>query len=115
MPNISNNNEVNEVLLQRDDIILTLKLNLEVARNRMKQSADQKRCERTLQVGDYPYLKLQPYYQTSLQLQRNVKLSPRFYGPCKVIVRDGPVAYTLELPPGSEIHPTFHVSQAQRV
>ncbi|MCI31274.1 hypothetical protein A2U01_0052486, partial [Trifolium medium] len=39
------------------------------------------------------------------------KLSKRFYGPFKLIKAIGDVAFQLELPPASRIHPVFHVSQ----
>lgn len=76
----------------------------------MKWYADQRRSERELQVRDWVYLKLQPYRQTSIALRKHLKLCPKFYGPNKVLQRVGKVAYKLELPTNSLIHPVFHVS-----
>jgi hypothetical protein len=77
----------------------------------MKKFADLKRTEREFEVGQYVYLRLQPYRQSTVAHRRSLKLSPRFYGPVRVIRRVGQVAYELDLPPEARIHPVFHVSQ----
>ena len=77
----------------------------------MKRQADKGRSERVFSVGDKVFLKLQPYVQSSLLRRSNHKLSFRFFGPFNIIEKIGPVAYKLELPPSSSIHPVFHVSQ----
>ena len=98
-------------LLQEWDIMLDeLKFNMMKAQVRMKQQADKKCRKIELQVGDFVYLKLQPYKQRSLAQRANQKLSMRYYGPYKIL-RVGTVAYKLELPRDCRIHPVFHVSQ----
>lgn len=84
------------------------------AQHRMKVSTDKSRSERSFEVNDWVYLKLQPYIQSSLAPRVNQKLAFRFFGPFKIIQRIGVVAYKLELPRSSQIHPVFHVSQLKR-
>ena len=76
----------------------------------MKIAYDQGRVEREFIIGDWVYLQLQPYQQTSLALRWSHKLSPRFYRPYRVLEQIGSVAYRLDLPPGSKNHLVFHVS-----
>ena len=62
-------------------------------------------------VGDLVFLKILPYRQVSFRKRRNEKLSSKFFSPYKIIERIGPVAYKLELPKITSIHPVFHVPQ----
>ncbi|XP_075083029.1 uncharacterized protein LOC142166955 [Nicotiana tabacum] len=95
-------------------MLQNLKENLQVAQTRMKFFVDRNRTDRNLEVGDWVYLKLQPYRQTSIAVRRNLKLSAKYYGTYKVLQKIGSVAYRLELPQGSQIHPVFHVSQHKK-
>ncbi len=87
-----------------------LKEKLQIAEHRMKQQADTHRREKEFSVGDWVYLKLQPYKQTTVALRKHLKLTARYYGPFEVIERIGEVAYRLRLPEGTKIYPVFHVS-----
>ena len=58
---------VDQTLTVQEDILRTLKENLVMAQNRMKQQADQGRSECQFAEGDQVFLQLQPYKQTSLK------------------------------------------------
>jgi hypothetical protein len=76
----------------------------------MKAHADKNHTERVFQVNDLVYLKLQPYIQQSVEARCNQKLAFRFFGPYKILKRVGEVAYKLELPSSSQVHPVMHIS-----
>lgn len=101
---------MDQTLRDRESLVRLLKENLLQAQNRMKNMADKHRSERSFEVGSWVFLRLQPFKQTSLALRVNRKLAPRFYRPYKVLQKAGQMAYKLELPTESRIHPVFHVS-----
>jgi hypothetical protein len=92
-----------------------VKQHLHHACPRMKQQTDKERSERLFEVGDLVFLKLQPYVQSSLAMHANQKLAFMFFRPFSILQKVGKVAYKLDLPPSSSIHPMFHVSQLKRV
>jgi hypothetical protein len=102
---------VEATLLDRDSILQILKNKLQKAQSMMKTAADQHRISHKFAVGDFAFVKLRPYRQISVAGRRVHKLSKRYYGPYKLIKAIGEVAFQLELPPTSKIHPVFHVSQ----
>ncbi|TQE07969.1 hypothetical protein C1H46_006377 [Malus baccata] len=105
---------VGQGLLERDKILSMLKHNLELAQNRMKMQQDKKRTERQFEVGDFVYLKLIPYQLQALSPHSYHKLLPRYYGPYEIGEKVGNVAYKLNLPQHTKIHPVFHVSQLKK-
>ena len=77
----------------------------------MKKYPDRKHTKKVFNEGDWVFLRLQPYRQMSVAWRRNLKLSPRFYGPFLILKNIGTVAYQLDLPARSQIYPVLHVSQ----
>jgi hypothetical protein len=77
----------------------------------MKLYADRHRLPHPFKEGDFVYVKLHPYRQTSVAGHRVQKLAKRYFGPFKIVRAMGPVAFELALPDESKIHPVFHVSQ----
>ena len=49
------------------------------------------------------------------QAKKYGKLSPKYYGPYKVLQNISPMAYKLELLASSRLHPVFHVSCLKKV
>ncbi|TYK14530.1 Transposon Ty3-I Gag-Pol polyprotein [Cucumis melo var. makuwa] len=111
----TSNSTLDEQLRERDVTLGVLKEDLRVAQENMKKYADKKRRDVQHQVGVMVFLKLKPYRQLLLRKKRNKKLSPKFSRPYKVIEKIDPVAYKLELPFGTSVHPVFHVSQRKKM
>lgn len=101
---------VSQWFANRDKLLSQIKSNLLRAQVRMKRFADLKRSEVQFQVGDWVFVKLQPYRQNSVLLHRNQKLGMKFFGPFQITQKVGKVAYSLNLPEGAKIHPVFHVA-----
>lgn len=65
----------------------------------MKLQANKHSSDWAIEIGDWVYLKLQPYCQLLVKDSQNQKLSKRFYGPLQILQKIGSVAYKPNLPP----------------
>ncbi|PNX96205.1 Ty3/gypsy retrotransposon protein, partial [Trifolium pratense] len=103
--------DLDDSLQKRQELLNTLKSNLKRSRQKMEDQANKSRKDCTFESGDLVLLRLQPYRQSTVQRRVSQKLSQRFFGPFSVRRRIGSVAYELDLPPSTRIHPVIHVSQ----
>jgi hypothetical protein len=70
--------------------------------------------EESFQIGDLVYLDSEHIKRPSTPSNTTSKLQPRFLGPYKIRDKPSKLNYTLDLPPGSRIHPVFHISKLRR-
>ena len=69
---------VEDHLEHQQEVLQMLKENLVTSQNMMKQQADQHRSDRSFEEGDWVFLRLQPYKQTSFKkLNKDNKLAPK--------------------------------------
>jgi len=89
------------------DIHQQAKQTLENTRESMKKYYDrQATAQPNIEVGD-----LVMFNAKNIRTKRPAKkLSPKLYGPFKVLEKKGSRAYHLEISPRCKIHPVFHVS-----
>ena len=106
---------INGHLEENQKFFQILKENLSPTWNRMRQQVDRHRTEQEFEVGDWVFVRLQPYKHPSLKQSGENKLAPRFYGPYQINKKISRVAYALKLLATSRIHNVFHVSCLKRV
>ena len=96
-------------LIDRDEALQQLQHHLLRAHSRMKSQADRKRTNHSFEVRDWVFLKLRSHAQQTVMTRICPKLAPHYYGPFQIVERIGMVAYKVQLPESTQIHPIFHV------
>ncbi|GKB14415.1 putative reverse transcriptase domain-containing protein [Tanacetum coccineum] len=86
-----------ELIRDTTENIVQIKNRLLTARSRQKTYADRRLKPLEFKVGDMVLLRVSPW-KGAVHFGKRGKLSLCYIGPFKILARDGPVAYTLELP-----------------
>ncbi|KAK4404410.1 hypothetical protein Sango_0809600 [Sesamum angolense] len=98
---------LNELMSQRHAISKTLFHNLARARQRTIQQAIAKWMDGEFKKGSWDFLKLQPYRHIYVASTTSHKLGKLYFGPFRVLLCIGLVAYELELPRGGTNTPNL--------
>jgi len=96
--------------VSRQETFRFLRKELEHAQASMKKIVDAHHKDVTFTVGNWVYVKLRPYQQSSVSGHKHHKQGKRYFWPYKIVERVGPVAYKLVLLESSKIHLVFHCS-----
>lgn len=110
VPGATKVDAVDQALINRDEMLETIRQRLSQAQHHMKAVYDQGHRDLEFELGSWVWLRIHPYHQKTVTGQKHSKLSPKYFGPFRISQRVGNVAYQLELPSSSRIHNVFHVS-----
>jgi len=88
---------IDRSLQKKEEALRFVKFHMKRVQERMNQLADKKRSDRSYDIGDFVYVKLQPYKQISVTFRSNAKLAPKYFGPFLLEDKNGALAYKLKL------------------
>jgi len=109
------NPAVEEMRLRLERVWAEATKKMEQSQVRQKRNADEHRRQEMFAVGDKVLLSTEEIRLIGTrELKRTVKFLPKFIGPFTVSRVVNPNAYTLDLPPSMQIHPTVNVSRLRR-
>ena len=102
-----------DFLEDMNEMLKLAKDSIKRAQDRARTYTDPHRRPLTFEEGEQVYLKV-PEKSETMKTGPCPKLSPRYCGPFTILKRVGDMAYKLQLPRTSGIHPVFHVSRLKR-
>ncbi|OIT40314.1 putative mitochondrial protein [Nicotiana attenuata] len=82
---------------------------------KMEAQANDRRTDKSFKVGDWIFVKLQPYRQSTFAVSPYNKLASRYFGPYPIVERVGVVAYKILLPPEKALMPISEAILARRL
>ncbi|GJY89118.1 hypothetical protein Tco_0503746 [Tanacetum coccineum] len=100
---------LDDLLSTRTHLLDQLKSKLLKAQLRIKNLVDKHRTDVEFKEGDWVFVKLQSYRQSTLAHRKSNKLACRFYGPFQILARVGSVAYRLDFPDTAKVINVFNV------
>ena len=108
-------NKVDDDLLKRQAIVRFVRDSIAESVDKQKEQADKKgrKNKETYIKGELVLLSTANLRDSAVSNLGSNKLLPRYIGPFKVLKRLGD-AYTLEIPRGMRLHPTFYVGRLKR-
>ena len=107
-PGSTSNQAVKEAISRMKKALSDAKSNLAKAQEQMKRRVDKARRTEEWAVGDQVLLSTRNLWMFAPHLPS--KLKRRWVGPFTIAKVVSLVAFRLNLPPGWQIHPTFHAS-----
>ena len=107
-PGSTSNQAIKEAISRMKEALSHAKSNLAKVQEQMKRRVDKARRNEEGAVGDWVLLSTRNLQMFTLHLPS--KMKRRWVGPFTIAKVVSPVAFRLNLPPGWQIHPTFHAN-----
>jgi hypothetical protein len=101
---------VDAQLKDRDEFLGEIHQRLLLSQDLMKDHHNMKRRAKSFDKDEWVWLRLQHRPAAGIAPLKFSKLSPKYFGPYKIIEKIGEVAYRLQLPEKARIHNVFLVA-----
>ncbi|KAJ7568750.1 hypothetical protein O6H91_01G046700 [Diphasiastrum complanatum] len=98
-----------EFITHMQQMLELAKENVRAAMDRAKTYVDLDRTQREFEERDMVFLKISKDSKI-FNTRKCYKLSPRYYGPWKIVRKTNSIAYELDMSINCKVHPVFHVS-----